>query len=419
MNSRRTPLAPASAKAAPPGPGAYDRDVDPNIAFAFGTAVGLLLGVGVVWAWRYSERQHEDVPERPEPEVPPGADDVLAVLRSSVVIVDAADRVVKASAPAHAMGLLQDTRLESALLRDLVRLVRRDGQVREEELTLDLGRGGQRHVLVRVAPLTSRLVLVLVEDRTTERRVEMIRRDFVANVSHELKTPVGALNLLAEAVAEARDDPEAVVRFSGRMKREGARLTRLVQQIIELSRLQGDALVDDPYEVDVAAMIETAAERNAVDAEARGIEVTTRCDDELFVLGDGEQLLQAVNNLVENAVAYSESGTRVTIEAAAEGDEVRITVRDQGVGIAEAELERIFERFYRVDPARARSTGGTGLGLSIVKHVAASHAGQVEVWSEPGEGSSFTLVLPAAARTREHDELRARPQTAPIQEVRP
>jgi len=419
MNTRGTAEVRSSVSTVLPVPGAYDRGVDPNIAFAFGTAVGLLLGVGVVWAWRYSERQQADVPQRPEPEVPAGADDVLAILRSSVVIVDAADRVVKASAPAHAMGLLQDTRLESEALRDLVRLVRRDGQVREEELTLGLGRGGQRHVLVRVAPLTSRLVLLLVEDRTAERRVEVIRRDFVANVSHELKTPVGALNLLAEAVSEARDDPEAVVRFSGRMKREGARLTRLVQQIIELSRLQGDALVEDPYEVDVAGLVAAAAERNAVDAEARAITVTTRCDDELYVLGDGEQLLQAVNNLVENAVAYSEDGTHVTLEATASGEEIRITVRDQGVGIPEPELERIFERFYRVDPARARSTGGTGLGLSIVKHVAASHAGYVEVWSEPGEGSSFSLVLPAAARTREHDESRARLQPAPTQEVRP
>ncbi|MGH1561519.1 sensor histidine kinase [Mumia sp. DW29H23] len=378
--------------------------MDPNIAFAFGAAVGLLMGTAVVWAWRYSERQQESIPDRPEPEVPPGAEAVLSVLRSSAVIVDAADRVVKASAPAHAMGLLQDTRLEHEMLRDMVRLVRRDGQVREEELALGLGRGRQRHVLVRVAPLTSRLVLVLVEDRTSERRVEMIRRDFVANVSHELKTPVGALNLLAEAVGEARDDPEAVVRFSGRMKREGARLTRLVQQIIELSRLQGDALVEDPYEVDVTGLVATAAERNAVDAEARGIEVATRCDDDLYVVGDGEQLLQAVNNLVENAIAYSDEGTSVTVDAHRVDDEVRIAVRDQGVGIAQAEIERIFERFYRVDPARARSTGGTGLGLSIVKHVAASHAGTVEVWSEPGQGSSFTLVLPAAARTRDLDD---------------
>ncbi|MBW9207173.1 two-component sensor histidine kinase [Mumia sp. zg.B53] len=362
------------------------------------------MGAGVLWAWRYSERQQEHIPARPEPEVPAGAEAVLAVLRSSAVIVDAADRVVRASAPAHAMGLLQDTRLEHETLRDMVRLVRRDGQVRTEELALGLGRGGQRHVLVRVAPLTSRLVLVLVEDRTSERRVEMIRRDFVANVSHELKTPVGALNLLAEAVGEARDDPEAVVRFSGRMKREGARLTRLVQQIIELSRLQGDALVEDPHEVDVATLVAAAVERNAVDAEARGIDVAVRSADDLYVHGDGEQLLQAVNNLVENAIAYSEEGTSVTVDAARVDDEVRIAVRDQGVGIAQAEIERIFERFYRVDPARARSTGGTGLGLSIVKHVAASHAGAVEVWSEPGHGSSFTLVLPAAARTRDLDD---------------
>lgn len=401
---------------------AYDRGVDPNIAFAFGIALGLLIGAGVVWAWRYSERQQADIPARPEPEVPAGAEAVLAVLRSSAVIVDAADRVVKASAPAHVMGLLQDTRLEHPVLREMVHQVRRDGQVREEEIGLGFGRRGQRHVLVRVAPLTSRLVLVLVEDRTSERRVEMIRRDFVANVSHELKTPVGALNLLAEAVGEARDDPEAVVRFSGRMKREGARLTRLVQQIIELSRLQGDALIDEPHEVDVAGLIATAVERNAVDAEVRGIEVATRTDDQVYVLGEGEQLLQAVNNLVENAIAYSEVGTKVTVDAAQVGGEVRIAVRDQGIGIGQAEIDRIFERFYRVDPARARSTGGTGLGLSIVKHVAASHAGTVEVWSQPGQGSSFTLVLPAAARTDDPDDFEAPPvptaSSVPAQEAR-
>ncbi|PJJ57111.1 two-component system sensor histidine kinase SenX3 [Mumia flava] len=378
--------------------------MDPNVAFVFGAAFGLLLGAGVAYAWRYSERAQTIVPPQPEPEVPVGAVAVLSVLRSSAVIVDAAERVVKASAPAHAMGLVQDTRLENPAMRELVRQVRRDGQVREDEIVLRLGHRRQRHVLVRVAPLTSRLVVVLVDDRTRERHVERIRRDFVANVSHELKTPVGALNLLAEAVAEAHDDPEAVVRFAGRMQREGERLTRLVQQIIELSRLQGDDLVDEPQEVDVARLVRASVEANGTDAELRGIDIAMRCDDELYVLGDPSQLLQALNNLVENAVAYSPERTHVSVVAEHHDEDVQVTVRDQGIGIPAPELERIFERFYRVDPARSRSTGGTGLGLSIVKHVAASHGGSVEVWSEPGEGSSFTLVLPAAARTREDAE---------------
>jgi two-component system sensor histidine kinase SenX3 len=240
-------------------------------------------------------------------------------------------------------------------------------------------------------------MLVLVEDRTRERRVESIRRDFVANVSHELKTPVGALNLLAEAVSEASDDPEAVVRFAGRMRGESERLTRLVQQIIDLSRLQGDQLVDEPVEIDVAATVCAAVEASLTEADAKDIAVATSCDDDLWVLGDPDQVLAAVSNLVENAVTYSPEGSKVAVTASRDGDDVAISVADQGIGIPHSEIGRIFERFYRVDPARARATGGTGLGLSIVKHVAASHGGAVRVWSEPGAGSSFTITLPVHA----------------------
>ncbi|MGH3425650.1 MAG: histidine kinase dimerization/phospho-acceptor domain-containing protein, partial [Nocardioidaceae bacterium] len=193
--------------------------------------LGLLVGAAVVFAWRYSEQQQRTIPAQPEPVVPPGVDAVLSVLRSSAVLVDSEDRVLRASAPAHALGLLNGDRLAPADLQDLVRRVRRDGEVREAEIVLSRPRSTlPLHVAARVAPLSSQLTLVLVEDRTRERRVESIRRDFVANVSHELKTPVGALNLLAEAVAEASDDPDAVERFSGRMRRESERLTRLVQQ---------------------------------------------------------------------------------------------------------------------------------------------------------------------------------------------
>src|SRR5699024_852525 len=263
---------------------------------------------------------------------------------------------------------------------------------RESELVLPGRRSAHPlHVAARVAPLSSKLVVVLVEDRTRERQVESIRKDFVANVSHELKTPVGALNLLAEAVTQASDDPEAVRRFGARMQRESDRLNRLVQQVIELSRLQGDALVDEPVEVDVAEVVNAALEANRTDAEARQIELVaqvgsagerTRATDAggrgadgagLYVIGDPDQLLAAVSNLVEIAVAYSPASSRVAVAANRPDSAVRITVADQGVGISELEVERIFERFYRVDPARARNTGGTGLGLSIVKHVAASH----------------------------------------------
>ncbi|MGI9085895.1 MAG: sensor histidine kinase [Aeromicrobium sp.] len=357
--------------------------------------IGATAGALVTWMWRYSERRETTVPEV-VPLVPPGAEDVLAVLSSSAVIVDAADNIVQVSAPAVAMGLLSDDRLPDELMA-LVHQVRRDGQVREAEVMLDQRRGIITHVHARVAPLTSRLVLVLADDRTRVERVEAIRRDFVANVSHELKTPIGALNLLAEAVSEAKDDPDAVVRFAARMHTESERLTRLVQQIIDLSRLQNDTLSDEASVVKVDELVAEACEHSATEAERKGIQIATAIEPELLVHGDRAQLHAAVSNLVENAVTYSPEGSRVavTAELAEEDDDVRITVADNGIGIPSDEIDRIFERFYRVDPARARSTGGTGLGLSIVKHVAASNGGNVKVWSEPGSGSTFTLVLPS------------------------
>jgi len=364
-------------------------------------AVGAALGAAITYVWLFSERRLKSVPATPAPVVPPGAESVLSVLASSAVLIDSADTVLKASAPAHALGIVRDDALHPDELMDLVRQVRRDGQVRESDLVIQPDRGATLHVHARVAPLTSRLVLVLVEDRTTAARVEAIRRDFVANVSHELKTPIGALNLLAEAVGEAKDDPEAVVRFSRRMHVESDRLTRLVQQIIELSRLQNDVLSNATTALKVGELIAEACEHSATDAEAKDIEIAVDVQPDLLVRGDRAQLHAAVSNLVENAVTYSPDGSRVAIVAERSDGDVRITVSDNGIGIPADELERVFERFYRVDPARARTTGGTGLGLSIVKHVAASNGGTVEVWSEPDLGSSFTLVLPSYGA---HDE---------------
>lgn len=357
--------------------------------------LGALVGVGAALMWRFSEKTQSSIPERPAPAVPPGVESVLSVLESSTVVLDEDDAVVKASAPAYAIGIVHDDRLVHDDLRELVHKVRRDGEVRQSELTLTRRRSALPiHLVARVAPLGSRLVLVLVDDRTRERRVEAIRRDFVANVSHELKTPVGAMNLLAEAVAEAKDDPMAVERFAGRIQVESERLNRLVQQIIELSRLQADEFVDEPVEIDVGELVESAIERSRTDAEAKSITLRGRVDGRPHILGEPDQILAAVSNLVENAVAYSPEESQVAVVAQANDSRVQIAVTDRGIGIPEAEIDRIFERFYRVDPARARTTGGTGLGLSIVKHVAASHGGEVKVWSEPGQGSSFTICLP-------------------------
>lgn len=368
--------------------------MDIGAGFLAAGVIGALLGALLTYTWRYSERRQDGPPVEPVPVVPPGAEAVLSVLSSSAVIVDLSEEVVQASAPAVALGIVHGQRIADDDILDLVRQVRRDGQVRELDIDLQPRRGATAHVRVRVGPLTSRLVLVLALDQTRERRVEAIRRDFVANVSHELKTPIGAINLLAEAVSEAKDDPTAVVRFAGRMQTESERLTRLVQQIIDLARLQNDVVSDDAVTIKVDELVSEGCEHSSTEAERKHIDVARDIEPGLLVHGDRGQLYAAVSNLVENAVAYSPEGSRVAVTARRADEDVRITVADHGIGIPETEIERIFERFYRVDPARARATGGTGLGLSIVKHVAASNGGTVEVWSEPGEGSTFTLVLP-------------------------
>ncbi|MGI8523950.1 MAG: sensor histidine kinase [Nocardioides sp.] len=368
--------------------------MDPTTQAALAALIGAVVAGGSVLAWHISERQQRQQPPTEEPVLPAGVATALSVLRSSAVVVDDTDTVLKASAPAYALGLVRGSELVSAELAELVRDVRRDGQIRETELVISRTRGPSRHVTARVAPLSSRLVLALVEDRTRERRVEAVRRDFVANVSHELKTPVGAIRLLAEAAAEAADDPEAVRRFAGRMHTESERLTRLVQQIIELSRLQGDEPLEAPAVVSIDKVISAGVDANSIDASDKHIAVVTGGVRGLHVFGNEEQVGAAVANLVANAVSYSGHDSTVLVSTKVEDDMVEISVVDQGIGIPTSELDRIFERFYRVDPARHRSTGGTGLGLSIVKHVAATHGGEVRVWSVEGQGSTFTLTLP-------------------------
>ena len=360
---------------------------------------GLLMGAVAVVAVRYSERQQTEVPlPVTPPALPSGVADVLAVLRSSGIVVDPADKVVNNSPSAVAYGLVRGSELVHDELLHLARAVRRDGVIREARLELPRGPLGQgRSVMqARVAPLGGSHVLLLVEDHTKAARVEEVRRDFVANVSHELKTPVGGLALLAEAVLNAKDDPAAVERFAGRMQVESARLAQLVREIVDLSRLQVADTLHQPRLVDVTAAVHEAIDHSRVGAEAARIEIAESCEPDLKVYGDETLLVTAVRNLIGNAIAYSDPGTRVAVGGRLSGDVVEVTVADQGHGIAPEEQERIFERFYRVDAARSRATGGTGLGLSIVKHVVANHGGEVTVWSEQGRGSTFTIRLPAA-----------------------
>ncbi len=370
--------------------------------------IGVLVGGAAVLATRLSEREQRastlDETAAP-PVLPAGVADVLALLKSSTVVLDAEDRVVRASPSAYAFGLVKEARLLQPDMLEMVRQVRRDGEIRERELELRRGPIGSATlaVLARVAPLGSTQVLVMVEDRTEARRVDAVRRDFVANVSHELKTPVGAMALLAEALVDAADDPEAVRRFAGRMQHESERLTRLVQDVIELSRLQGHDPLEAPTLVSLDDVVAEAVDRSRLTAEVRDITLVSGGVRGLKVMGDSRQLVTALGNLVDNAVRYGPTGSRVAVSVAEVDDEsgrvAELSVTDEGPGIAEAERNRIFERFYRVDSARSRDTGGTGLGLSIVKHVAAGHGGEATVWSAEGTGSTFTLRLPVAAGT--------------------
>jgi len=391
-----------------------------NAALAAAAAIaGVCTGVIAMLAFRWSERE-QNRPTRSslhiEAVLPPGVDTVLSVLRSSAVVLDEADAVVKASSAAYALGLVRGGKLAVEPMLQMARDTRRDGEIRQVDLDLPrrgTGRGDALAVSARVAPLGSRLVLLLVEDMTEARRIEAVRRDFVANVSHELKTPVGALSLLSEAVLDAADDPEAVERFAGRMQYESTRLTSLVQELIDLSRVQNDDPLEDSEPVGVYELVAEAIDRCRQSAGSKHITLASLGGsgagaDGLYVWGNRSQLAAALGNLVENAVNYSPARTRVGIAgrrvAAPGGDFIEISVSDQGIGISERDKDRVFERFYRVDPARSRATGGTGLGLAIVKHVAASHGGEVTVWSAEGQGSTFTLRLPEAASARERAE---------------
>jgi two-component system sensor histidine kinase SenX3 len=370
-------------------------------------AAALLVGAaaGVLVALLLVGRREPVPPAAPVAAAPPAealpptlARRVLEVMGAAAVVLDPADEVVLANPAARQMGVVRGGRVVVDDLRRLARAARRDGEARHAVVDTR-GRLGREPIAVsaRVAPLVeSGYVALLLDDVTETRRLEAVRRDFVANVSHELKTPVGALTLLAEAVQDAADDPEAIRRFAGRMQHEGIRLGRLVAELIELSRLQGAEPLPSPAVVGVDDVVSEAVDRTRLAAESAGITVVSGGQEGLTVSGNEAQLVTALANLVDNAIAYSVAGTRVAVGTRRREGYVEISVTDQGIGIPEGDLERVFERFYRSDPARSRATGGTGLGLAIVKHIATNHGGGVSVWSVEGSGSTFTLRLPVA-----------------------
>ena len=328
------------------------------------------------------------------------AETMLQLLPTAAVLLDADDGIRLANGAALHMGVVRDGTLDVPALVTLVRAVRRTGVAQTEEIVLGATDFPRRPMTVgaRAEPLADGEVALVVDDLTEAKRVESVRRDFVANVGHEIKTPVGALQLLAEAALDAHDDSDAVQRFVGRMQREAQRLSRLVQELLDLSRLQGGEPLPAANEVLVDAVLDEAIDRARLAAEVKGITIVRGGDPGVIVYGEESQLATAVGNLLDNAVAYSGEGTRVAVGVHRRDGLVEIAVTDEGIGIAEDEQERIFERFYRVDPARSRETGGTGLGLAIVKHTIGNHGGEVGLWSRPGAGSTFTIRLPVATK---------------------
>jgi two-component system sensor histidine kinase SenX3 len=322
------------------------------------------------------------------------------LLEDEVLVVDTEDSPIFQSSGISSLNIVREGRLEGDEILAIVRAVRRTGKPHQGMIEIPRGPIGQgrRKIKIAVTSLDEDRIIILINDESEKSRVDAIRRDFIANISHELKTPIGALSLLSEAISQAKDDPAAMERFASRIKSEAKRLEDLVREIINLSRLQGEDPLSDPHPIEMGEVVKEAISQAETSAEARNIDVLRSDKREAWVLGDRDQLIMAVHNLIENAINYSPEGTKVAIEVKIDDSIVEIDVIDQGIGIKEDDLVRIFERFYRVDPARSRETGGTGLGLSIVKHVAQNHGGEVKVWSKVGVGSTFALRLPSIDR---------------------
>lgn len=362
-------------------------------------ALGVLLGVGLGMLVARRRARRESISRTL---VPARTRQLLSAMQSGAVVVRRDRRSAYCNNTALALGV---ARPDGALHPEVARLAERAWdrlEVVEEEIQVSRSvLGIPRSVHVRVTPLDDELAFAVANDNTENRAAEQMRRDFAANVSHELKTPVGALQLLAESIEQAADNPVVVHNFAKKMRKETRRLSKLIHEIIEITRLQGAEAVMDTEQVPLTAVVDEAIEGGRTAAELADISLITDIDDGLVVLGDRDLLVMAMRNLVDNAIHYSESGKHVTISGRREDDTAVLSVIDQGIGIAPKDVDRIFERFYRVDPARSRDSGGTGLGLSIVKHIAVRHDGAVDVWSQPGVGSTFTLRLPALADAEE------------------
>jgi len=371
------------------------------------TVIGTLM-VGLVGGFLIGRRSGT-LATPPSPDGATVADLVQRVMLSShngVVLLDRLGDVVLANPPAVELGLVHGS-LPDERARKAAEQVRDTGEVVHVDLSpLDHGARsgrGPTAVLGEVRPLGDEYTVIDASDESDAVRLEATRRDFVANVSHELKTPVGAMALLAEAVLDAADDAHEVRRFGTKILNEANRLGMLVTELIALSRLQGAERLPELATVEVDKVVRAALDRCRLAAESADIRITVDPPSGLLLDGDATLLVTALSNLIDNAVSYSRPGSPVSVSRRLADGFVEIAVTDRGLGIAGEHQERVFERFFRIDQARSRSTGGTGLGLAIVKHVAANHGGAVTLWSESGTGSTFTLRIPVHPKAPQPD----------------
>ncbi len=378
--------------------------------------VGLIIGVATTAVTMVMDRRRQNLAELLEPRLNDSVIEVLKALPQMAIVTDRSYNVVWASPGATVKGLVsRDNRL-TPRLQAVAQVAWSADDHSETQLMLPRGPYGNAAITVRIRAnqLSPRYLILLAEDLTEAIRVQEVRRDFVANVSHELKTPIGAVTLLAEAIGEASDDQEQVEYFANRLLIEGDRLTRLVREIIDLSRLQSTDAMAEAEDVNIADVVSSAVDQTVTIAEGKSATVSVRVDPDLVVWGDPRLLVMCMQNLITNAISYSPAGSRVGVGARRQGDVVEISVTDQGIGISEDDQKRIFERFYRVDSARSRNTGGTGLGLSIVRHVVENHGGDIAVWSQLGKGSTFTVRLPLIEAFKPGSDSAEAPKINPI-----
>jgi two-component system sensor histidine kinase SenX3 len=362
--------------------------------------MGFLVGAIVVGGSAMYIRQ--DVLERysQAQSLSDSAAELLEVLAPAGMVLNSSNVIVRVTGGALATGLVDGRTLIHKKLNDLISAARETDeiQVLDAELPTKL-KGSKLYISARAKAIGDGNVLLIVDDRTESFRLDEMRKDFMANISHELKTPIGAVGLLAEAMENSVDQPDVMAKLIKNIGKEAKRLSALVKDIIQLSRIQSAATITSTELVNLVDVVKDAIDRNSWRSEKSSVDVSfTTSKDRVLVYGDGEMLTVAVKNLVENAIIYSNKGDTVVVVIEADDDVAKILVKDAGIGIAKDEQARVFERFYRVDQSRSRETGGTGLGLSIVKHAAISHLGDVQLFSKPGVGSTFTLRLPTVAK---------------------